>query len=336
MSHKNNKWLWIFLVNEDQRLSLGARSLYLRIFSFSNMKRGCFASNGRFAKEYEKDVSTISRWIGELVEYGYIESRIDQSMGNRRHLKPIPPPFIVKKTTGTDAKTPIRIDEDTLTQEEEDAIDPVALSSGHEQEKDVLNDAIQSKEEMSKEQIAKERRATKKEQPVVVCNNLEKDDAEKPNTDSHTFDEADTFDGAYSAMVEGLLFSGQKLSAMTPDDQATIIIAFSRQLRDKITDPSFQRDKLMGYMSKHGVRPESVMHGLWNLKIGNFGYALESRLNYLLSRQVKKMKDRLSHAVDDFREGAEWYLTDDLKEIAKPFSDLLNIPLTGIESSKSP
>lgn len=60
------------IIMRDKRLKLGARLLYGEITSLSNKEGFCWASNKYFSDLYDCSKDTISRWITELKECGYI------------------------------------------------------------------------------------------------------------------------------------------------------------------------------------------------------------------------------------------------------------------------
>ncbi len=73
-------------VRYDPSLSANAKLLYGEITALCSEKGFCWASNSYFAKLYEKDGRTISRWISQLIEKGYIQAEIDKEKGNQRQL----------------------------------------------------------------------------------------------------------------------------------------------------------------------------------------------------------------------------------------------------------
>ena len=68
-------------------VSNGAKLLYGEITALCNERGYCWASNGYFAGLYDVNAGTISRWIKELLTAGFIETTIDQSSGNQRHIR---------------------------------------------------------------------------------------------------------------------------------------------------------------------------------------------------------------------------------------------------------
>lgn len=73
-------------VRYDDKLPAGAKLLYGEITALCNEQGYCWASNKYFADLYNKENKTISRWIAHLIDGGYIQSKIDKSKGNQRHL----------------------------------------------------------------------------------------------------------------------------------------------------------------------------------------------------------------------------------------------------------
>ena len=63
-------------VRYDKDLSANSKLLYGEITALCNEKGYCWASNSYFANLYNVKNETISRWIGQLVRKGYIESII--------------------------------------------------------------------------------------------------------------------------------------------------------------------------------------------------------------------------------------------------------------------
>lgn len=59
-------------VRYDKKLKANSKIIYSEITSLSNKNGECWASNGYFAKLYGVDSSTVSRWVNDLEEHGYI------------------------------------------------------------------------------------------------------------------------------------------------------------------------------------------------------------------------------------------------------------------------
>jgi DnaD and phage-associated domain len=91
-------------VRYDRRLGKpNARELYSEITALSNKDGYCHASNGYFAKLYEIDNGTVSRWISTLEKCGYLEREIIYYEGTKqvkeRRLYPISTPMSRKRNT---------------------------------------------------------------------------------------------------------------------------------------------------------------------------------------------------------------------------------------------
>ncbi|WP_136344642.1 helix-turn-helix domain-containing protein [Ligilactobacillus animalis] len=91
-------------VRYDRRLGKpNARELYSEITALSNKDGYCHASNGYFAKLYDLDNGTISRWISLLEECGYLQREIIYHEGTKqvkeRRLYPISTPIGRKRNT---------------------------------------------------------------------------------------------------------------------------------------------------------------------------------------------------------------------------------------------
>lgn len=60
------------VVRYDERLSASEKLMYGELTCLTNKLGYCYASNSYFAKLYGKDASTISRWVKNLEDCGYI------------------------------------------------------------------------------------------------------------------------------------------------------------------------------------------------------------------------------------------------------------------------
>ena len=61
-------------VRYDQELTNGAKILFSEITALCNKKGYCYASNGYFAGLYNKSTTTVSTWIGKLIDRGHLTS----------------------------------------------------------------------------------------------------------------------------------------------------------------------------------------------------------------------------------------------------------------------
>lgn len=70
-------------IRYDKRLTPNAKLLYAEITALTNMNGKCFATNDYFAKLYGVSKVSISKWIKNLVDFGYIESEIIYKDGSK-------------------------------------------------------------------------------------------------------------------------------------------------------------------------------------------------------------------------------------------------------------
>ena len=73
-------------VRYDKRLKPNAKLLYGEITSLTNKEGYCWADNAYFADLFEVSTETISRWISQLANYGYIDVELLQNLGNKRKI----------------------------------------------------------------------------------------------------------------------------------------------------------------------------------------------------------------------------------------------------------
>ena len=73
-------------VRYDDRLTPNAKLLYAEITSLCNMNGKCFATNDYFAKLYNVSKVSISKWIKQLVDFGYVSSEIIYKDGTKEIL----------------------------------------------------------------------------------------------------------------------------------------------------------------------------------------------------------------------------------------------------------
>jgi hypothetical protein len=73
-------------VRYDKRLTPNSKLLYAEITSLCNMNGKCFANNEYFAKLFNVSKISISKWISQLVKYGYIYNEIIYKQGTKEIL----------------------------------------------------------------------------------------------------------------------------------------------------------------------------------------------------------------------------------------------------------
>lgn len=73
-------------VRYDDRLIPNAKLLYAEITALCNLNGQCFATNDYFSNLFNVSKVSISKWINQLVEYGYINSQIEYKDGTKEIL----------------------------------------------------------------------------------------------------------------------------------------------------------------------------------------------------------------------------------------------------------
>lgn len=111
MEHPNYFSVLPATVRYDKRLGKpNAKILYSEITELSTKDGYCYASNSYFAKLYDVDSTTISKWISLLVKYGYLEREEIYYQGSKqlkeRRLHPLTTPLgaKTKPPLGSNAK----------------------------------------------------------------------------------------------------------------------------------------------------------------------------------------------------------------------------------------
>ncbi len=101
-------------VRYDEELTPNAKLLYGEITALCNEKGYCWAGNGYFADLYQKNKSTIARWLKQLEDKGFISREVIYKEGSReienRYMR------ICNEGIGKNETTPIRKNErDNIT-----------------------------------------------------------------------------------------------------------------------------------------------------------------------------------------------------------------------------
>ena len=72
-------------VRYDRRLLANAKLIYSEILCLSRKKGYCHASNSYFAKIMDASITSVSKWINSLIEYGYL--RVEYKyLKNTKHI----------------------------------------------------------------------------------------------------------------------------------------------------------------------------------------------------------------------------------------------------------
>ena len=74
-------------VRYDKELCPNAKLLYGEITALSNKEGYCWSTNNYFSKLYEVSTRTISRWVNELVEKGYLISKLIRDENTKQILE---------------------------------------------------------------------------------------------------------------------------------------------------------------------------------------------------------------------------------------------------------
>lgn len=102
-------------VRYDERLKANEKLLYGELTALSQKDGFAFASNGYFAKLYGVAKTTVSEWLKDLQDAGYIKICIDRQEGNLRRILVFENPRFSEEVLGKSrigiekkAKTPLR------------------------------------------------------------------------------------------------------------------------------------------------------------------------------------------------------------------------------------
>jgi hypothetical protein len=101
MNQPTNYTLLPYQVRLDSRLCPFARLLYGEIVALSQQTGYCWASNTFFAQLYQVREKSVSRWLRELRQNGYI--RVEVAKGNQRKIYPSDLPKAAAQNESSDA-----------------------------------------------------------------------------------------------------------------------------------------------------------------------------------------------------------------------------------------
>lgn len=71
----------------DDRLSSSEKLMYGEILALSRKHGFCFASNQYFSDKYNVSKVTVSNWVQELIEYGYVKADYSKDETNKTYRK---------------------------------------------------------------------------------------------------------------------------------------------------------------------------------------------------------------------------------------------------------
>ncbi|WP_281225389.1 helix-turn-helix domain-containing protein [Flavobacterium aquiphilum] len=93
-------------IRYDDFLKPNAKLLYGEITALCGREGFCWAGNEYFAELYKVSLETISRWISQLANRGYLVVEIHKKEGNKRQifLKEATPDLLTKKSIPIDKK----------------------------------------------------------------------------------------------------------------------------------------------------------------------------------------------------------------------------------------
>ena len=86
----------------DKKLKPNAKLLYGEITALCNQEGFCWADNNYFSALYEVNHKTISRWISQLENSGYLKIQHFPELGNKRKI--FIENLLTKKSLGSDKK----------------------------------------------------------------------------------------------------------------------------------------------------------------------------------------------------------------------------------------
>ena len=69
-------------VRYSENLSPNSKLLYAEISALTNKSGKCYAKNQYFAELYNVEKETVSRWISQLVKFGFIKTKVIRNENN--------------------------------------------------------------------------------------------------------------------------------------------------------------------------------------------------------------------------------------------------------------
>ena len=132
----------------------GAKLLYGEITALCNAQGYCWASNKYFSDLYGKSSDTISRWISQLAQAGFILTLVDNQNGNTRKIW-----LSEAETYRQKSVDPIGKNADTLTAKmpkgyRQKSVDPIGKNADPIKENNTVNNTLNNTEEKENAQNA--------------------------------------------------------------------------------------------------------------------------------------------------------------------------------------
>ena len=73
-------------VRYDKRLTANSKLLFAEITALTNQKGYCWSTNAYFAELYSVSTTSVSKWVSQLVKFGYLESQLIYKEGTKEIL----------------------------------------------------------------------------------------------------------------------------------------------------------------------------------------------------------------------------------------------------------
>ncbi|NIP28978.1 MAG: hypothetical protein GWN55_16605 [Phycisphaerae bacterium] len=174
-------------VRYDSTLPASAKLLFGEITALCNEKGFCWASNSYFASLYGKDKGTISRWIAQLIEQGYLQAEVDKKDGNKRKL-----------WLSVRVPTPIGKNDNTYRQKRQDPIgknayrskqksqDPIGKNANHNNKDNTTFNITDNNKKSSQKDLSSKEAEQHAAFSLLICRGVDTEVANSIVYDQHT------------------------------------------------------------------------------------------------------------------------------------------------------